>query len=265
MNRLYENPDEYDLEHLGDDEDIEFYLALIRRLKPARVLELGCGTGRLTLPITLLAGELNFKVVGLDNQPQMLKKARQRLERASAKIRTQLKLVNGDMRKWRAELPFDLILIPCSSITHVLSLDDQIEVWRQCRENLAPGGRFIVEVNMPKMDVLADSFRTPPRMPIELDIDNLDERDKTRLIRRKTTQYMSDEQHAHIRFLYEKYRDGRLLDSFIDDFQSHIFFPRELRLLFMLTGYTVEECFGDYRSRPLRASSPMVIMVGRRN
>jgi SAM-dependent methyltransferase len=264
MSHLYEHPEEYNLEHLGDDEDIGFYLSIVRRFRPSRVLELGCGTGRITLPLAAAGAELGFDVVGLDSQPQMLEKAGELAREAPENVRQRLTLTGGDMRTWRPDRNFDLIVIPCSSIAHVLRLDDQIEVWRRCHDNLLPDGRFIVEVNMPNMAAFADSFRTPPRTPIELDIDNLDESDGTRLIRRKTTHYVSDEQRADIRFMYEKYQHGRAVDSFIDDFHSHVFFPRELHLLFKLTGYEVEECFGDYRGRPLRASSPMIIMVGRR-
>jgi hypothetical protein len=37
MSDLYKHPDEYDREHLGDDEDIAFYLSLSRRLAPRKV------------------------------------------------------------------------------------------------------------------------------------------------------------------------------------------------------------------------------------
>jgi hypothetical protein len=40
MTRLYARPEEYDREHLGDDEDIGFYLDLARRLRPRSILEL---------------------------------------------------------------------------------------------------------------------------------------------------------------------------------------------------------------------------------
>jgi hypothetical protein len=51
LTQVYHHPDEYDLEHLGDQEDIGFYLGLVRRLRPKCILELACGTGRITLPI----------------------------------------------------------------------------------------------------------------------------------------------------------------------------------------------------------------------
>jgi hypothetical protein len=115
------------------------------------------------------------------------------------------------------------------------------------------------------MASFADSFSVPSRTPVEIDIDNVNENDGTRLIRRKTTRYLSHEQRAQIRFMYEKYQDGRGVESFIDDFACQVFFPRELRLLFIHTGYEVEETLGDYRGRALMADSPVMIMIGRRS
>jgi SAM-dependent methyltransferase len=171
---------------LGDEGDIGFYLSLSRTLAPRKVLELGCGTGRITLPLA----QIGFDVVGLDNQPEMLHKAEERRLQSSSEIRKRLVFIEGDMRTWAAQSDFDLILIPCSSISHVLGLEDQLAVWKTCHDNLRPGGRFLVEINMPNMASFADSFGVPPRTPVEIDIDNLNESDGTRLIRRKTTRYL---------------------------------------------------------------------------
>jgi len=261
MSDLYKHPEEYDLEHLGDEEDIGFYLALSRRLAPRKVLELGCGTGRITLPLA----QLGFELVGLDSQTDMLGKAEERRLQEPFEIRQRLQFIEGDMRTWSGQSDFDLIMIPASSITHVHSLEDQLSVWRTCRNNLLPGGRLLVEVTMPNMASFAESFRVPPRTPVEVDIDNIDETDGTRLIRRKTTRYLSHEQRAEIRFMYEKYRDGRGVETFLDDFESHVFFPRELRLLFIHTSFEVEQTIGDYQGRALKADSPVMIMIGRRS
>jgi SAM-dependent methyltransferase len=171
---------------LGDEGDIGFYLSLSRTLAPRKVLELGCGTGRITLPLA----QIGFDVVGLDNQPEMLHKAEERRLQSSSEIRKRLVFIEGDMRTWPAYSDFDLILIPCSSISHVLNLEDQLALWKTCHDNLRPGGRFLVEINMPNMASFADSFGVPPRTPVEIDIDNLNESNGTRLIRRKTTRYL---------------------------------------------------------------------------
>ena len=89
-------------------------------------------------------------------------------------------------------------------------------------------------------------------------------RRKIRLVRRKTVNYLPDEQRAQIRFLYEKYHRKSLIECYIDDFESHVYFPRELRLLFLNSGFEIEDVFGDYNRRPLRASSQLMIMIGRK-
>jgi len=63
-------------------------------------------------------------VVGLDNEPAMLKQAGQKVKRLPASVRERISFVRGDMRSWRRGEPFDLIVIPCSSISHVLELRD---------------------------------------------------------------------------------------------------------------------------------------------
>lgn len=263
MSELYKHPEEYDLEHLGDSEDVEFYVSLVQRLRPLKVLELGCGTGRITLPLAEQAARLGFEVVGLDNQAEMLETASNRQLQAPPEVRERLRLLHADMRTWQAESTFDLIVIPCSSISHLLTLQDQLDVWNLCRRNLRPGGRFLIEITMPNMAIFADSFNVPPRALVEIDVDKWDESDGVRFIRRKTSRYLSHEQCAQTRFLYEKYKNGRAVDGYIDDFVGHVFFPRELQLLFIHTGFEIEHTFGDYRSGPLKPNSPLIIMIGK--
>jgi SAM-dependent methyltransferase len=260
MSDLYKHPEQYDREHLGEDEDIGFYRSLCQRLAPRKILELGCGTGRISVPLA----ELGFEVVGLDMQPEMLRKAEERRLQSRPEIRERLEFIEGDMRTWSGRSDFDLILIPGSSISHLLTLGDQLAVWKTSHQNLQIGGRFAVEITMPNMASFADSFSVPPRSIVEIDIDSENEKDGTRLIRRKTTRYESHEQLAQIRFLYEEYRNGRGAETSIDDFTSHVFFPREVHLLFLHTGFDVEETLGDYRGRKLKADSPLIIMIGRR-
>ncbi|MGA2408785.1 MAG: class I SAM-dependent methyltransferase [Candidatus Binataceae bacterium] len=262
MSDLYQHPGEYDLEHLGDDEDIAFYLSLVRRLRPRRVLELACGTGRITIPLARAAHQLDFEVIGLDNSPAMLAHAREQLCDLPPEARQRIEFAEGDMRTWTWSAKFDLIIIPCASISHVLAIEDQLAVWKTAHGNLSAGGRFVVEVNMPNMAAFADSFSMPLRTPLEVDLDNYDEGSGTRLIRRKTTRYLSHEQRAEIRFMYEKYKEGRAVESYIDDFISHVFFPREMKLLFLQAGFTVESTCGDYRGTRLRPDSRLILMTG---
>lgn len=264
MTQLYRRPDEYDLEHLGDEEDVRFYVELAKSLRPKSVLELACGTGRITLPLAEQGVRSGFSIVGLDSETTMLKQARDKARQISAAARKRIELVQGDMRKWRRREPFQLIIVPCASITHLLELEDQLAVWRRAFENLRPGGRFVVETTMPNFSAYADSFANPPRTVVEIDRDVTVSARKIRLIRSRTVTYVPNEQRAKIRFIYDKYKGKNRVESYIDDFESHVYFPRELRLLFLHTGFEIEDVFGDYDRQALQASSGQMIMIGRK-
>ena len=157
---IYQRPADYELEHEGDTEDVEFFVGLARQLKPKRVLELACGSGRVTQPLATLAAQEGFDIVGLDNATAMLSEARRRYDEASQQVRDRLTLLEGDMRHWKAVDKFDLIVSPCGSMAHLLTLQDQLDAWKHAYDNLSDGGRFVVDVSMPPMTAYADSFKS---------------------------------------------------------------------------------------------------------
>lgn len=259
---IYRHPGDYDLEHVGDTGDISFFVSLVQRYKPKRLLELACGNGRVTLPLAEAAETWNGEVVGLELVPEMLEAARQKRTEASPPVQKTLQLAEGDMRNWKAEQPFDLIVTPCSSVCHLITLEDQLAAWRCAFENLRPGGRFVVDVTMADLNSYSDSLRSPAREWVEIDLDTFDEAAKTRLIRYKTTRYLANEQRAKIRFLYDKFVGEGQPERSISDFESHVYYPREMHLLFLHSGFHVEAVYGNYRSGPLRPASPQMIFCG---
>jgi ubiquinone/menaquinone biosynthesis C-methylase UbiE len=96
MGHLYKHPNEYDLEHLGYTDDIEFHTFMVKQYRPFNVLELGCGTGRITLPLAEIGAELGFDVTGLDIGPEMLDKAIERRRQAPERVQRRLTFVQGD-------------------------------------------------------------------------------------------------------------------------------------------------------------------------
>ncbi len=84
--------------------DLDFYFAKAEQLG-GPILELGCGTGRITCPLSK-----NFEVVGLDISAKMLKVAK---KKCSARF------IHGDMRTFDLNIKFPLILIPYRSFFHL--------------------------------------------------------------------------------------------------------------------------------------------------
>lgn len=261
---IYARPDQYDLEHEGDDSDVRFHVELVRRYRPRRVLELGCGSGRVTLPIAEAAADLGASIVGIDTDERMLEQARKKAEALDAGARGRLSLEPGDLRGWRGAAPFHLVIVPCGTLSHLLSLDDQLSAWRTAWDNLAPGGRFVVDLAMPDLVAFADSLQTPPRILLQMDIDAEAPDGGDRLIRYRTVRYLPHLQRARIHFLYDAFSASDAADRYVSDFESHVYFPREVDLLYRLTGFEVEERWGDYRFGPLRAASRQILVAGQK-
>lgn len=79
--------------------DSPFYLALAQQIE-GKVLELGCGTGRYTIPLA----ERGVDITELDIMPQML-------ERAKSKARSlSIPWVEEDVRTFHLNEQFDLMI-----------------------------------------------------------------------------------------------------------------------------------------------------------
>ena len=167
---IYERPDDYDLEHEGDDSDARFYGRLLRRLHPARVLEFGCDSGRITL--ALAAALPNAEIVGVDASRPMLERAARGLAPRTPRDRDRITYLEGDMREWTSpSAAFDVVVIAGRSASHLLTLDDRLRTWHNAFRLLRPGGAFILDVAMPDLATLAESQRVWPRAQVEFDSD----------------------------------------------------------------------------------------------
>ena len=121
----------------GAMDDVPFYVELAKETAAhgQAVLELGCGTGRVTIPIA----QAGVEVVGLDNAPAMLDVARRKAAGAGA---GGVRWVTADMRSFRLEQRFGLVIIPFRSFLHLLTDADQLACLSRVHEHLLPGGRL---------------------------------------------------------------------------------------------------------------------------
>ena len=129
----------------GSSSDAAFYRELARE-SGGPVLELGCGTGRVLLPIAALG----IPCVGVDPSPAMLA-----VLRAKSPPPT-VELVEGRMQTFDlGGRRFPLVTAPFRVFQHLLDVDAQLAALANVRRHLAPGGAFALDVFDPKLAVLA--------------------------------------------------------------------------------------------------------------
>ena len=263
---IYARPDVYDMEYEGaGDDDARFFARLLARVSPRRVVELACGSGRMTF--TLAAALPEATIVGVDSSVDMLGQAAIVRDAAEPSIRERVSLVEGDMRDWPgADDGFDAVIIPCCSVSHLITLDDRRRTWATAFRLVRPGGVFILDVRVPDLAALAEAQRVRPRAVVELDIDatRREAGEDARLLRCTATTYEPHLQQANVRLLYDKFdADGRA-ERFVTDYLNHIYFPAELELLFLSAGFEIAQRYGDYRLVPFDRTSPYLVTVARK-
>ncbi len=103
------------------------------------VLELGVGTGRIALP---LAGR-GLEVHGIDASPAMLEHLR--AKPGGDRVHTHL----GDMGEVAVDAEFRLVFVAANTLFMLASQDEQVRCFQAVARRLTPGGRFVVEAQVP--------------------------------------------------------------------------------------------------------------------
>ena len=125
--------------------DVAFYVGLAREIG-GPVLELGCGTGRVLLPIAATG----IACVGLDASPAMLDVLRGKQPPPN------LELVQGRMETFAlGDARFRLTISPFRALQHLLDVDSQLAALANVRRHLVAGGAFAFDVFDPKLDRIA--------------------------------------------------------------------------------------------------------------
>lgn len=129
----------------ADVDDAPLWRAMAAAVQGAPLLELGCGTGRVMLPLARDGHE----ITGLDLSAQMLDYCRAKLRGESAETRARVTLVEADMTSFDLGREFGLILCAFNSFHHLRTADQQIACLERCRAHLLPEGILVLDLFNP--------------------------------------------------------------------------------------------------------------------
>jgi SAM-dependent methyltransferase len=124
---------------------------------PGPVLELACGTGRITVPFL----QKGYEVLGLDFSPSMLELLAVRLEEEDAKdYAGQLTTIHGDMTSFSLDRRFNLILLGASAVWNV-DAEKRAGLFGAVRDHLTDEGKFLFTViEFPGLEENSEAFES---------------------------------------------------------------------------------------------------------
>jgi len=242
----------YDLSHQSLVEDIPFLLRVAAEAGgPA--LELGCGSGRLLVPLA----RAGYAVTGVDNSPEMLARAELRLAGEPAEVRDRVRLVPADVRALAlpAAAPFGLAYFGYNTFMH-LDETSAATTLRRVRPLLRPGARLLIDVDHPlALSTAADD----PDFILE---DVLRDNALGETIRQYTAyESVPGEQAVDVSWVYESDRGARTERTRVK-LRYHYFYPHQFDILFGLTGFRLLALHGSYAGTPFAESSERLIVEG---
>ena len=247
---MWDDPELYDLENADDPAfDLDYWTALLRERAPRRVLELACGTGRLTLPLASLG--VAEEIVALDRSAPFLSRLRSRLDEERV---DSVRIVEGDMRSPAVDGEFDLVMVSFNSLAYLIAREDRVACLGAARALLAGGGLLAFDLIAPRYEFLSEA--TGPCPVVRADTDHASpEHGVSRFLRSYTDTYDASTQTLHSTNRYEIFREDGSVEHRIADLDWHIYFPEELELLLEGAGLQVVERFGDYERGPWKPGS----------
>lgn len=232
--------------------DVAFYLDEARRAS-GPVLEIGCGTGRILLPIA----RDGIAITGLDGSRLMVERLRRRLMDESAEVRSRVTVVEGDGRHFDIGGKFALITAPFRVFQHMVQHADQVGFLQSVARHLAPGGRFVFDVFNPRFDLLVKD-----RREITIDTPELEMPDGRRLSRGSrimNVRWVDQVSEVELHW-YLTNRDGGK-QEFVQPFEMRWYTPSEIEHLAARCGFRVEAAYGTMERGPLVDGAPEQLWV----
>jgi SAM-dependent methyltransferase len=215
------------------------------------LLEIGCGTGRLLLPLA----KAGHRLTGIDLSEVALQTARAKIEAAG--LTRQVTLQQADMRNF--DLPqknFAMALLPLNTFMHLHTVHDQLATLNAIFRHLAADGLLVIDLFNPDPTMLAEA---DGRLYFEDEVVN------------KTSGYLVqwywrhdielDKQMRHLTYVLDEIDEQGVVHRVQIPFSLRFCYRFEMELLLRASGFNVETIFGSYELEPFHGHSPRMIFM----
>jgi SAM-dependent methyltransferase len=259
-NEHYDDPVLYDFEYDDQREDVEWYRARAREFSTSHpILELGAGTGRITVPLL----EDGHRLVAVDRKQSMLDRLKVKVDRIHD---ARLDIAEADI----CDLPqharsVGMVLAPFNVLMHLYTWDRLLACFEEVERVLRPGGKFCFDVLLPDLEWLL----------LDPDLHHC----RTRFIHPETKRamvystnhsYDHETQVAHIRIHYHDAigRGARVRPDVPPrktvQLAHRQIWPEELRCLLKLAGLELRSLEGDFDGDRLTHDAESQVVVAQK-
>jgi SAM-dependent methyltransferase len=251
----YDDPAYYTKTYRGRLDDVRYYVDHAER-RGGPVLELGCGNGRIAIPLA----RAGVDVTGVDLSAPMLDDLRARLAREPAEVRARVSARRGDMRSVRVKRRFPLVYCPFNALLHLYDRRDVERFLATVTAHLAPGGELVFDVSIPEPSELARkperAYRTPPFVYPAADGGKGE--------RVRYTERFDYDKLRQVLFVAMEFEPESGAEPWMTPLAHRQLHPQELEALLHYNGFAITKLVGDFDGPPTNDSSTLVVHARRR-
>jgi SAM-dependent methyltransferase len=238
--------------------DVEWYRRKAREAG-GPVLELGAGTGRITIPIAQDGGSVH----ALDADRGMLGALARKAATLPADVQARIAVTEGDMRNFRLDRQFALVIVPYRAFLHNVTADDQLACLARIREHLRPGGSLAFNVFHPSLEFMAQHagalvgvWRWYATYPLP---------DGGVVVRSDASRYDTVRQRVHSLHRYELYAaDGNQTRNFLQQLELAYLYAADIRRLLEQSGFEAISIRGDFDGGPFEHDADELLVEATR-
>ena len=238
----------YHAHHKNFSEDLPFWQTLAR-WQGGPILELGCGTGRVALPLA----QDGHTVYGLDNSPAMLAFMQARIP---AELQSRIHLVEADMVDFHIEEAFKIVLLPCNTYS-AFDPNMRSRMLTCIFQHLRPGGVFAV--SMPNPNLLA-SLQTN----LEPDIETILRHPESGYPVQVSSSWERLNNTVKMNWNYDHLLPDGRVERLTTSVTHYIATMEEHITQMIATGFTIESTYRNFETGSYRPDASYLIIIAKK-
>ena len=250
--------DIYDRVYAYLDYDLSLYIEQATR-SGGPVLELGCGTGRVSLALA----DAGFDVTGVDISPRMIERAKAKAKERG--LSGKARFLTEDMLDVQivdeSNGGFAMACFPFRSFQSMLTVEDQREALENAAAHLRTDGLLVLDLFAPEMDQLGNTRDEA----VPFHVRDVDQHDGGTVVIWGQNLWDAVSQVNSARLIIEALDgSGLMLSRLYRDFDLRYTFRYEMEHLLELSGFEIESVYGDFDGGEVTEESDDIVFIARK-
>jgi SAM-dependent methyltransferase len=241
-------PSLYHCHHQNFIEDLPFWKTLAR-WQGDPILELGCGTGRVLIPLA----QDGHTVYGIDNSPAMLAFLKQRIPN---ELEPRIHLLETDMIDFQIEAEFRLVLLPCNTYSS-FEAQERSKLLTCVFQHLKPGGVFAV--SMPNPNLLA-SLQTNAESEVETIFSHPVSGSPVQV----SSNWEKRDDIVKINWNYDHLLPDGKIEHLATSVSHHLASMEDHITEMISVGFTIQDTYRNFKTGPYKPEASYLIIIAKK-